>query len=916
MTSTQDLRARVRAIVTVAFDAVPAVWPIGGFVATNPLSGLEDRPFAEAIRITRAATGARGFLGDTYYRERFADGQISRAALESSFDRFEVNTCENVQMIFGRRVTARELQWLALTTDLTVRLRREGLDVAADARLRPKPTPLNLVSSEGSTTEHDAVLTLAELLDARNETGLVKIINDQTIRWCAAFLDEGQAAWSMPARDAGFYATWRRLAPYDRSGTTRQISSYASRIADVLPTAEDGIAAALATMDISRNSWSAYLARHVQQLPGWAGIVKWRASNPNHEAHHIAPIDAVQYLAVRLWYEAALVTSCSERHGLEPTATAIRKRFPSVTHVDRETDSAHVLANVAAALGLRETEVLALSDENLRWLVTTATSLDATERGLLWLRAHERTVRKTMLRAIAAKPEPTWRAACADVVFCIDVRSEGLRRHLESLGSYRTRGFAGFYGLPIALRSIDSNWSQSACPVLLVPRHHIIERVAGAPQLARKYRAARTCVAELGQLLDALKGSLASPFALFESIGAFFALPLAARTLLPNVFNRVRERLTRAVVPLVKTQFIITKGRDAPDVGFTLSERIFYAEAALSLMAMRTGFARIVMLVGHGSTTENNPLEASLDCGACAGYRGGPNARILAAILNDVAVRTGLAERGIPIPQTTMFVGAEHDTATDQVRIDDADLVPVSHHGDLHALQSDLNTAGSRLAEERMRTLEPPSRQRASIRAQRRSCDWAQVRPEWGLARNAAFIIAPRSFTFGVDLGTRTFMHEYDVDGDGDGALLEIIMTAPLVVAQWINNHYYFATVDNERYGSGNKVLHNVVGGIGVMVGNRGDLRAGLPFQSLADESGWYHEPLRLLTVIMAPRDRVQAVIERNTVLQRLFDNEWIALTVWDPETESYWNYTPLGTWTPEPTDSREADLCHTAAAL
>lgn len=916
MTSSQDLRARVRAIVTVAFDAVPAVWPIGGFIATNPLSGLEDRPFAEAIRRAEAATGARGFLGDMYYRQLYADGSISRDALESSFDDLEPTTRDDARTIFGRSVSTRDIQRLALTTDLAVRYRREGLDVAAAARLRTIAKRADVHSSAALQTERDAEFTMSELLDARAGTSLVAMINDQMMMWCSAFLDEGQAAWPMPAREHGFYATWRRLAPYDRSAATRQIVDYRSRVADIFATPEDAIVAAFATMNVSRNDWSAYLTRHVQQLPGWAGLVKWRGSNSDRDVHRIAPIDAVQYLAVRLWYEAALVASRTARIGLEPTATAIRHRFAAAKHVERESDNAAVLANVAAALELCETEMLAISDEHLHWLLGTATCLDATERGLMWLKAHERSVREPILSAIAARPHAASRAPRADVVFCIDVRSEGLRRHLESQGSYRTRGFAGFYGLPIAVRSIDSDWSQPACPALLVPKHHIIEAVIGTPQQARTQRAARTLIAELGELLDDLKGSLASPFALFESIGAFFALPLVARTLLPQVFNRVREQLTLALVPRVKTQFVVTKKPENPDVGFTLAEQVYFAEAALSLMAMRADFAPLVVLVGHGSTTENNPLEASLDCGACAGYRGGPNARILAAILNDEGVRSGLAERGIAIPHTTVFVGAEHDTTTDRIRIADADRVPDSHHAELHALQRNLDAAGALLSDERLQTLEPQSRTRASLRAERRSSDWAQVRPEWGLARNAAFIIAPRAFTFGVDLGARTFMHEYDVDGDVDGALLEIIMTAPLVVAQWINNHYYFATVDNERFGSGNKVLHNVVGGVGVLVGNRGDLRAGLPLQSLADRRGWYHEPLRLLAVVMAPRDRVKAVIDRNTILQRLFHHEWIALTVWDPHTASYWTYTPEGTWIPQLVDARNAELHDTVAAI
>lgn len=180
---------------------------------------------------------------------------------------------------------------------------------------------------------------------------------------------------------------------------------------------------------------------------------------------------------------------------------------------------------------------------------------------------------------------------------------------------------------------------------------------------------------------------------------------------------------------------------------------------------------------------------------------------------------------------------------------------------------------------------------------QHRSADWAQVLPEWGLARNAAFIVARRDLTDGIDLEGRAFLHSYDYAQDPDGSALEGIMTAPLVVAEWINLEYYFSSVDNDIFGSGTKVVHNVVGSFGIMQGNVSDLRMGLPRQSLYDGARRIHEPMRLLAVVEAPQARVLEVIRRHAILQRFFDNGWVNLLVCDPETGDFLRYLRGGQW-------------------
>ena len=337
---------------------------------------------------------------------------------------------------------------------------------------------------------------------------------------------------------------------------------------------------------------------------------------------------------------------------------------------------------------------------------------------------------------------------------------------------------------------------------------------------------------------------------------------------------------------------------DAEDLilGLSPAEQAFFAEGALRVMGLTKGFAELVVFCGHGGHTVNNVFASGLDCGACGGNRGGPNARILAALLNAPAVRAALVERGIVIPETTRFLSAEHDTTTDRVSLD-PDPVAASRQS-FRRLQADLDRARRAAAAERASHLtdaDPADPVRA---VEKRAADWSEVRPEWALAGNAAFIVGDRALTRHLDLGGRTFLHSYDWQADADGRLLEVILTAPMVVAEWINTQYLFSTLDNDTWGAGSKTIHDPVAGLGVLKGNGPDLAVGLPLQSVMVADGQIrHEPLRLMAVVQAPRARVEAAIERHAVLSTLFDNGWVALAVLDPETGCSWRRDRSGTW-------------------
>ena len=233
-----------------------------------------------------------------------------------------------------------------------------------------------------------------------------------------------------------------------------------------------------------------------------------------------------------------------------------------------------------------------------------------------------------------------------------------------------------------------------------------------------------------------------------------------------------------------------------------------------------------------------------------------------------------------------MFVAALHNTTTDEIEGFDLDLLTPDARGRWDKLQTVFAHACDQVRRERAPQLGlNPRTPHDDLLAQlrHRANDGAQTRPEWGLAGNAAFIIAPRHRSLGVVLGGRSFLHDYDADQDADGSVLELLLTAPMLVTHWINWQYHASTCDPKRLGSGNKVLHNVVGGhIGVFEGNGGDLRIGLSRQSLHDGERWVHEPLRLTVIIDAPSLAIEKVIQQHEAVRQLIDNGWIHLWRFD----------------------------------
>jgi len=742
------------------------------------------------------------------------------------------------------------------------RVGREHLQTAISAAGSAETVETLLASLDAESVLPGRLPLVTDLVDAHRDLGHAMAWRDYIThhisQCCAAYFDQGQASWG-PDRSGGLYPSWLRQSAHDLGpGMLMGYPGFSARVAGLPGEPRALIAAAMRVLQVPVAAHEAYFTALLMSINGWASwcaYQRWQARLVQCDDEQI-----VHLLAVRLAWEWLL----------------------------HEGDGAPGLAGLLASAwsGIDDSMARAERAQQTDWL---------------WQSALERSYQAPLCLGLASAPSTPHGGTAAvappavQAVFCIDVRSEVYRRALEaSSPEVQTLGFAGFFAMFVAYRPLGSAMTRPQLPGLLAPGYCITDE-SDAPGLGEVMARQRRSKLQWRQQWQAFRSGAGSSFSFVESCGLLFAGKLLKGHLGGEAAATTVEQsgLPAAQRGRLRPRFPTTGGPD-------LEARVNMAATALGAIGLHDP-ARLVLLAGHGSSSANNPHAAGLDCGACGGQTGEVNARALAFLLNEPQVRQGLLARGVVVPESIWFLGGLHNTTTDALQLFDTDLLPASHAQDLARLQVWLADAGRRARAERAASLDLAAcagDARALHKAvTARASDWAQVRPEWGLADCAAFIVAPRSRSRHLNLGGRSFLHDYAWQRDPGFKVLELIMTAPMVVTNWINLQYHASTVDNARYGSGDKVLHNVVGGnIGVFEGNGGDLRIGLPTQSLHDGERLRHTPLRLSVFIQAPQGPIDDIIARQTTVRQLLDNEWLHLFRLGDDA-GVWRYWPGGGW-------------------
>ena len=1018
MTVALGQQLTIRSMIYVAAEPVPYFWPMRSFIHHNPLHGLEGLSFEQAVEKGAKLFHGQGYLPRDTYQQYLRDGRVDQERLGLEIERFLAQGTD-IAGLDLRSVLMTLLTELDTPVMLPTSLASDA-DIQAALQARAiKDETIPSVTPETGTTEHLRNTLLGERpvyesVDALYGTDIGANLDELVIKSCLDFFDEGQSVWRMPNRECGFFAAWREVARRNVRLFLRGL--HINDILSVDETPEGIIDYVMRTLQIPEEQWVGYFTRELARLHGWTGFIRWRATAKHYHWSNQYPGDLVDYMAVRLTLALALLSRSGRKRSMR-TAETISNLIdtrPEEAYLRYELYSGAVLPAFAHRIetallrgrdsaieqvyadyiGQKRQHEARRQGERLRDLMVRTGSGETIDQlslvdfagvltilrkfekqeGMIWLRTMESHAMQHLLQNVTMTPDAIReKRPFAQALFCIDTRSERIRRQLEGIGDYQTFGIAGFFGVPVSFMGLGKGSETHLCPVILTPKNVVLEMAMHGNQ-------EQVALGALDKALHALKESVLTPFFTVEAIGLLFGLDMVGKTVAPRAYNHWRHRLheqkpvtrmlldklTRkqadSIVRAVQRAVIVkalelelgqatenlndelirdlresAMGHDESyllyttelgvsadkltkfierlrdgyrinpafaqlqmeqlgRIGFTLDEQVRFVGTALRSIGLTDGFSRFVLLVGHGSSSENNPYESALDCGACGGNHGLVSARVLAQMANKPDVRHRLNDSGFQIPDDVCFVPALHNTTTDEISLYDLDLMPSSHLVYLDRLRKGLTAASRLCAQERLPTLretqgeqgEPAAAQRFM---DRNSLDWSQVRPEWGLSGNAYFLIGNRALTRQAKLNGRAFLHSYDYRLDKKGRLLENILTGPLVVGQWINMEHYFSTVDNERFGSGSKVYHNVAGRFGVMTGNLSDLRTGLPAQTVHERGAPYHQPLRLITVIEAPFKHACRAVEAVVSVKYLVRNGWIRLLVIDPESKSVFIY-------------------------
>jgi hypothetical protein len=691
------------------------------------------------------------------------------------------------------------------------------------------------------------IKTVAELAKKISTANWPDFMLDCISSWASSYFDEAQSQWVEEGQTIDLFSAWKIEAETNRSPALMGLKGFHKLIKELPDNHIEAATIALSDLEVEEKVLPIYLHSLLLRVGGWSSYIAhfdWDAKRYGREEERLS-----EFLSVLICWEYGIYNSLQN-----PVLESQWKK---------------------EKLEMLKFDDSEIHNSDLSDLIILQNAYDlSAQRRLI-----KKFKKKDSSNQEANKPK-------AQAVFCIDVRSEVYRRNLESLApEIDTLGFAGFFGFPINVRKIGHDHGYDQCPALIPSGYTVKEKV-----LDQKQNDKIVLRRKLNRLFHfswkSFKSSAISSFGFVSPVGL---------SLLPKLFtdsfgitrpvphpqkNGLRkEELENLSMDIESSQYEL-------NIGIPLADRVNMAKGALQAMSLTEDFARVVMIVGHGSTSVNNPHASGLDCGACAGQSGEANAKVASLILNDKEVRRQLAEQKIYIPDTTYFLACLHDTTTDEVSLFNTNLVPASHQEDLENIKQRIVKAGKATRSERVLRMNIKEGKDVDSFIKLRAKDWSQVRPEWGLAGCSSFVVAPRSTTRGVNLEGRAFLHSYNWKEDNGFKVLETIMTAPMVVTSWINLQYYGSTVDNKHFGSGNKTLHNVTSGIGVLEGFAGDLRSGLPMQSIHDGVNYQHEPLRLSVVINAPKEAMNKILEKHESVRQLCDNQWIFLLAMNDDGE------------------------------
>ncbi|MCA9083566.1 MAG: DUF2309 domain-containing protein, partial [Planctomycetaceae bacterium] len=727
------------------------------------------------------------------------------------------------------------------------------------------------------------------------------MVEEVLVRHCAAYLDQGFSEWRLPGRSDGFlesFIRFYRISALQNQRWMRGLRNELDRLESSGAGPEMWVVDSLQQLGVPEAEWEDYIRATLLSLRGWAGMIWQTEVRPDRVFLPSPQGTLLEFVAVKLLLDRLAVQYvAAENLQWSKSAAALRNHLQ--THVPtqgeiRPDQYAYRIFQCAQLLGWGPNVLQSLDRPRWKQLIQELAEFSEIERQRVFHVAFERHFARTALDSISVRvdrPPQKPKTPILQVACCIDAREESFRRYIEEVSpDVETFGAAGFYGIPMYYRGLGDAHFQALCPIVVMPKFWLIEEpVYSMEEIARaKARARKILGTATHRILEETQRSLGGAF-VSALLGPLATAPLVGYTVFPGMTARLNTAARYFVSPPQVTRLRLERAENVPpgpkddQIGFTVTEMAQLGGKLLRDMGLTENFAPIVLFLGHGSACLNNPHTSAYHCGACSGGAGGPNARAVAAMLNDPRVRTILKEQGLDIPAETHFLGGHHNTATDEITFYDLELLPTWHVKRMSEIRDILSRACELNAHERCRRFESAAFDldvdHAMLHVQDRSNNLAETRPEYGNCTNAMCFVGRRSRIRGLYLDRRSFLQSYDpTQDDEDSKTLAGILSAVVPVCEGINLLYTFSAIDPAGWGAGSKLPHNVTSMLGVMDGAGSDLRPGLPWQGVD-----IHEPMRLLFVIETTPESMLKIMKGNETIDRICRGGWVQLAVLDP---------------------------------
>lgn len=712
-----------------------------------------------------------------------------------------------------------------LAQDIEKALKSSSESLTTDSGIFIKSLEVNYPKNSKVPTIGTAIEIASQIIDKDWQRFALQRIS----LWCASYFDKGQAQLSFTINENPFLS-WKEEALIDRTPEIAGLLGFKNNLKNIPNHPLEAIKYNLSILGLKDTAASFYLQRLLMSLNGWAGYaakLDYEAKLENKKSNVVLEILAV----LTSWELCTFLTLKNE--------TLIERWNETISNFEKIEEGKIYDHKIQEKIILQEALNFSIQRKVIEKINTAKTSNEITHAEI-------------------------------QAIFCIDVRSEVYRRNLEQTNpQIQTLGFAGFFGFPVNFYPLGKQNRKIQSPALLIPKLKIVERIKDKTKNNKIIKQLHL-KDDISSLWKTFKSGSVSCFVFVSPLGLLYIPKLILETF--KLSNGAKGYSFLNKRKKARTTIVSLKSNN--ELGIPIETQVEMAKNALTAMSLTENFGKYVMLVGHGSSTKNNPYGSALHCGACGGHTGEANVKIAAAVFNNSYVRTKLKDFNINIPEDTVFLACLHNTTTDEISIFNEDDSKPGNEKLLASLKSNLVSATEKTLTERALRMTTKNNKNVI----ERSKDWSQIRPEWGLAGCNAFLVSKSHRTKNLNLKGEVFLHTYDSEKDTENNVLQAIMTAPMVVTSWISLQYYASTVDNKKLGSGNKTLHNITAGIGVIEGFSGDLRTGLPWQSVSDGNQLQHTPTILNVIIEASMEALNEVIEKNQSVRDLVDNGWLKL--------------------------------------